>query len=251
MTDSHFSLVFIEGIRDRILAGSDWQELEGPAGGAYLPLTQSDAPDVSAGAVQLWQAGAGTSLDRMVHMRLIAGPAETQLLFVFGLADSCMPHLHVQAVQFPPDGCVYNADLLPRLDAIDYPEYFQRAFTGLRRPYKKAVGDAENSCAQAPANPALAVYMSPWGIASGRTDQAELDRVAPQIDEYVDHYLGLAAEGSWAAPVGVDLAARDQRHLQVFFSDELDPRAWHGVYKIVGEGRGKVIKRLLKTPLYT
>ncbi len=249
MTAKPYSLVFIDSVIDEILEGGHFDEVSGPDGGPYLPLTHSDSPDTSAGYVRLWRGYESSVLDRMVHMRLVAGPVETQLLFIMGLADSCMPHLHVQVVQFPPEGCVYNADLMPRLDAVYHPDWFTRGCSGLRRPYRQATSERGNSCAQAPANPALAVYMSPWGISSARTDKAELDRVEPQLRDYVSHYMKLAAEADWEAPDGEDARERDKRYLQVFFGDDLDPRAWHGVYKVVGEARGRVIKSLLRTPL--
>lgn len=249
MSDKPYSLAFIDSVIDAVLTGDHFDEAEGPDGGPYLPLTNTDAPDTSAGFVRLWRGRDSSVLDRMVHMRLIAGPVETQLLFVMGLAQSSMPHLHVQVVQFPPDGCVYNADLMPRLDPVDHPEWFTRVYSGLRRPYRQATSDRSNSCAQAPANPALAVYMSPWGIASGRSDKEELDRVEPQLREYVSHYMALAKQTDWAVASEQETRERDKRHLQLFFADELDPRAWHGVYKVVGEARGRMVKRLLRTPL--
>ncbi len=251
MSATPFSLAYIDGVIARILAAQAFTEQHGPDAGPWLPLTLSDESQQSAGYVRLWRAADASVLDRMVHMRLVAGPVETQLLFVFGTADSCFPHLHVQVVQFPPDGCVYNADVMPRLDAVDHPDWFTRVYTGLRRPYRQATADRANSCAQAPANPALAVYMSPWGIASARTDAAEFERVQPMLTAYVEHYLELAATPGWEAPAGVDTRDRDARYLDLFFADELDPRAWHGVYKVVGEARGKVIKGVLRTPLKT
>ncbi len=248
MSAAPYSLAFIDSVIDEFVAGAGLTEVDGPDGGPYLPLTQSESPDETAGYVRLWRAQGESPLDRMVHMRLIAGPVETQLLFVFGRSDTSMPHLHLQVVEFPPDGCVYNVDLMPRLDAVDFPDWFTRVYSGLRRPYKQATSDRNNSCAQAPANPALAVYMSPWGIASGRANRAELDRVEPQLRDYVGHYLTLSKADDWAAPAGVDTAERDQRYLELFFADELDPRAWHGVYKVVGEARGRVIKALLRNP---
>ena len=250
MSEAPYSLAFIESVIDDCVASSGLTEVAGPDNGPYLPLTQSASPKESAGYVRLWRAADESPLDRMVHMRLIAGPVETQLLFVFGRESNCMPHLHLQVVQFPPDGCVYNVDLLPRLDAVDFPDWYTRVYSPLRRPYRQATGDSDNSCAQAPANPALAVYMSPWGIASGRANREELSRVEPQLRDYVAHYLSLANQDDWEAPANVGTAERDRRYLQLFFADELDPRAWHGVYKVVGEARGGVIKRLLRTQLY-
>jgi hypothetical protein len=244
-----FSLTFIEGLLELLQPDALWDEVEAPDGGPYLPLVTAATEPTPAGSVRLWRGRAGTPLDRMVHMRLIAGPVETQLLFAFGLPDSTFPHLHAQVVQFPPDGCVYNMDFLPRLDAVEHPEWFARVFTELRRPYRQATHSGEYSCAQAPANPALAIYMSPWGIASGRTNVAELHAVAPQIQAYATHYAQLARQDGWDSAAPAALAARDQRHLELFFADELDPRAWNGVYKIIGEARGRLIKGLFKTPL--
>ena len=248
MTEQPFSHVYISKMIEQVLANTGWDELVASDGEAFLPLTILEGGH-SAGYVRLWRGAKGSPLDRMVHMRLIAGPVETQLLFIFGRSETSMPHLHAQVVQFPPDGCVYNMDYLPRVDPVDRPEWFERVFGALRRPYRKATTDSENSCAQAPANPALAVYMSPWGIASGRADKAELDKVTPCIDEYLEHYLRLANEDDWDEPNGASLVERDRRHLALFFSDDMDPRAWNGVYRIIGEDQGRAVKALFESPL--
>ena len=99
-----------------------------------------------------------------------------------------------------------------------------------------------------PANPALAVYMSPWGIASSQTDRADLERVTPCIVAYLEHYLALGREQDWAVADPAAQRARDAQHLQLFFADELDPRAWNGVYRIVGEETGRAIKELMQNP---
>ncbi len=245
-----FSYVFIQELIDKALQATDWEEQLAEGQDSFLPMTNAEEPGQSAGYVRFWHAPEASPLDRMVHMRLLAGPAETQLLFIFGKANTTMPHFHAQAVQFPPDGCVYNADLIPRVDPIDDPEWFQTVFSPLRRHYRKAVSDRENSCAQAPANPALAVYMSPWGIASSQTTEAELNRVRPSIDAYLDHYLELATTANWDSDNPEGMRERDGHHLALFFSDELDPRAWNGVYRIVGEETGRKAKELMLKPAY-
>jgi hypothetical protein len=244
MTDKPFSLVFIEGLLERCLAATEWQEQGEPC----MELTLAEAPESTAGYLRYWLAPDASPLDRMIHMRLIAGPVETQLMFMFGKPATSMPHFHAQAVQFPPDGCVYNADLLPRLDPVDHPEWIERVYGPLRRPYRQATSDKQNSCNQAPANPALAVYMSPYGLASSQTTSEELDRVAPSIDAYLDHYLSLATEAGWDVADGEALQDRDRRHLEKFFADEMDPRAWNGVYRIIGEAAGKRAKGLFQNP---
>jgi hypothetical protein len=248
MSDAPFSLLFIEKLINQSLKVCDWSEQHAGDGEPYMPLHLAEDPKTTAGYVRFWVAPADAHLDRMIHLRLIAGPVETQLLFIFGRADSSMPHFHAQAVQFPPAGFVYNVDFIPRVDPVEHPEWFETVFGALRRPYRKATTDNQNSCAQAPANPALAVYMSPWGIASSQTDQAELERVSPCIDAYLEHYLELARQDDWAVADSEAMRERDARHLELFFADELDPRAWNGVYRIVGEETGLAIKALMQNP---
>jgi len=248
MSETPFSLQFIEGLISQSLTACDWVEQFADDGGPHLQLHQADNPDATAGYVRYWIAPSDVPLDRMIHLRLIAGPVETQLLFIMARADNSMPHFHAQAVQFPPAGFVYNVDFIPRLDPVDHPEWFDMVFAALRRPYRKATSDQQNSCAQAPANPALAVYMSPWGIASSQTDQAELERVTPCIVDYLEHYIALAGQDTWSVPDREAQIGRDTRHLERFFADDLDPRAWNGVYRIVGEPAGRAIKALMQTP---
>ncbi len=247
MSDAPYSFEFIEKLIDKSLVALKWEEQSGSGDGPYMSLTLAEDPDQGAGYVRVWKAS-DSPMDRMVHVRLQAGPVETQLLFLFGRADTSMPHLHAQVVQFPPDGYVYNIDLIPRLDPVDHPDWFDKVFGALRRPYKKAVSNRDNSCAQAPANPALAIFMSPWGIGSAHTARAELDRVEPSIVAYMDHYLALAAD-SWDVADPAAQADRDQRHMERFFADELDPRAWNGVYRIIGEETGRAVKALFQSPL--
>jgi len=175
---------------------------------------------------------------------------DTQLFFLFGRSDTCMPHFHAQVVQFAPEACVFNADYLPRLDPVDHPEYFTEVFAPITKPYWKAINDTDNICALAPANPAIAAYLSPWSIGCGRpTTRAELDRVAPQIDAFLAHYLTLAGQLAYQGPDAGSLRERDHHHLDLFFADQLDPRAWKGVYGVIGEDIGHRIKDIVKSEL--
>ncbi|MGI9290718.1 MAG: hypothetical protein ACR2QG_05520 [Gammaproteobacteria bacterium] len=244
MTDKPFSLVFIEDLLERCLQTGIWEEQGDPC----MALTSAEDEAVSAGYLRYWKADQASPLDRMLHMRLIAGPVETQLMFLFGKPGTSMPHFHAQAVQFPPEGCVYNVDFLPRVDPIDHPEWFEDVFGSLRRPYRKATADKDNSCNQAPANPALALYMSPYGIASAQTTREELEKVSPCIDAYLDHYLELATRNDWDKLDTEMLKKRDSLHLAKFFADEMDPRAWNGVYRIIGEDAGHKLKALIQNP---
>lgn len=249
MTQTNFGLEFTEALIERIRAGVRAEERLAADGGPIMRLrNMGDGSD--AGFLRLWAFAGHARLDRLIHVRLSSPPVDTQLLFLFGRADTAMPHFHGQVVQFGPDACVYNADIMPRLDAVDHPAWFRLVYDPITRDYWKACTNPKNVCAMAPANPAIAVYLSPWSIAAGRpATREELDRITPSIHAYLDHCLRLASEFAYDGPSAAELRARDRRHLDLFQSDELDPRAWKGVYRILGEDVGRKLKDVLKTPI--
>ncbi len=244
-----FSFDFIDDLVMRSAAGVDFEERLGDNDGPHLSLRREGEATVDAGFVRLWAATNSPRIDRMIHVRLRSDPVDTQLFFIFGRGETAMPHFHAQVVQFAPDACVFNSDFLPRLDPVDHPDYYAKVFAPLSKPYWRAVNDHDNVCSRAPANPAIAAYLTPWSIGVGQpTNRAELDRVAPQIHAFHEHYLQLATELDY--PVDPDLMReRDRRHLDSFFADKLDPRAWRGVYGLIGEHAGQQLKNLLKTGL--
>ena len=244
-----FSFEFIDDLVKRSAAGIDFEERRGDDDGPHSSLHREGDASADAGFVRLWAAKNSAHLDRMIHVRLLSDPVDTQLFFMFGRSDTAMPHFHAQVVQFAPDACVFNADFLARLDPVDHPDYYATAFKPLSKPYWRAVNDHNNVCSRAPANPGIAAYLTPWSIGVGApTYRAELDRVAPQIHAFHEHYLQLAATLDY--PVDPDtLRDRDRRHLDAFFADKLDPRAWRGVYGLIGEPAGQQLKQLLKTGL--
>ena len=245
-----FGFDYISSLAAQTLKDQAPEELENDSGGPFLSLVRNDEPSTAAGALRLWRGTGDSLIDRMVHFRLISDPVDTQLFFLFGRSGSCMPHFHAQVVQFGPEGCVFNADYLPRLDPVDHPEYFTEVFAPITKPYWKAINDTDNICALAPANPAIAAYLSPWSIGCGRpTTRAELDRVAPQIDAFLAHYLTLAGQLAYQGPDAGSLRERDHHHLDLFFADQLDPRAWKGVYGVIGEDIGRRIKDIFKSEL--
>lgn len=249
MTNRSFGLQFCESLIGRVGAAISMQERTGDAGAPYL--TFSSVTDGSpAGYLRLWAATDDSSIDRLVHFRLQSPPVDTQLLFLFGRPETPMPHLHVQVVQFSEENCVYNADIIPRLDAVEHPEYFREVYGPVTKAFWKATTDRQNLCSLAPANPAIALYLSPWSIAAGRpTTREELQRVAPSIEAYVDQCLSLARNLAYRGCDPAALRERDQRHLEILHGDELDPRAWKGVYRVLGEERGRLVRTIFSTPL--
>ena len=252
MTDSKSSATttagaaFINDLIAQVCAHTALTEL----GSETAPrMSLQNVDGANAGYVRLWQGPTASPIDRMAHVRLSAGPVQTQLLFIFSRNQSAQPHLHAQSVEFPPDCCVYNIDFMPRLDAIEHPDYFVEVFSALTKPYLKATTKADNSCSKALMNPAIAPYLSPWGIVSQRTDTAELLRVRPLLECYLIHYLYLLDTLTYAKASRAELERRNAKHLRRFFDDDLDPRAWRGVYGLVGETTGKAIKELLQTNL--
>lgn len=248
MTSSDFGFEFISGLVARCTSQLPCEERTGADGAPLLQLTAAEDADQPAGFLRLW---AGSErVDRMIHIRLAGDPADTQLFFLFGTAASVMPHFHGQVVQFGADRCVYNADLLPRLDPIDHPDYFDAVFGPITKAYWRATQNADNACASAPANPAIAAYLSPWSIGVGRpTDRAELERVGEQIHVYLDHWLDLVNTLDYPPPGPAEMSERNRRHLEGFFSERLDPRAWKGVYRLVGTDQGQEMRRILMNNL--
>lgn len=250
MDSIDFGFRFIEDLVARSEARAVFEEHLSATGGPHLELRNIEDPGADAGYLRLWAASGNNLLDRMIHFRLQSDPVDTQLFFLFGRAETPMPHFHAQVVQFSPDACVFNADWLPRLDPVEYPDYFTEVFTALNKPYWQATNDRKNICALAPAAPAVAAFLAPWSIGAGRpTDRAELDRVGPNIIAFLEHSLDLAQELKYMGPSGEVLRERDSKHLDCFFDDKLDPRAWKGVYKVIGEDMGRRIKDIFKTGL--
>ncbi len=232
MAETAFGVAVIERLIARVAASHS------------MALQPVDVPDL-----RLWALG-HPRLDRLVHFRILSPPVDTNLLVLFGRRDSCVPHFHAQVVQFAPDACVYNADIIPRLDPVEHPAWFRAVYEPVTKAYWQATGKRENACASAPGNPAIAAYLSPWSIAAPRpTNCEELERVSPSIDAYLDHCLALADSLAYEGASAAALRARDQRHLDLLHSDDLDPRAWKGVYRTIGEEAGRRAKQLLATPL--
>jgi hypothetical protein len=251
VSSGSFSLPFANDLVARSLAVlPDLIERTGDAGGPLMQLRAADAPHADAGFVRLWSAGPDSLADRMVHFRLCAGPVDTQLFFLFGRADSVMPHFHAQVVQFSPEACVFNVDFLPRLDPVEHPQYFRQVFDPLNMPYWKAINDYQNVCSHAPGNPAIATYLSHWSIGTSRpATAAELQKVTPSIHGYLAHWLDLAGTLRFDGPEAAIMRRRDMRHLHCFLDESLDPRAWKGVYTVVGKAVGEQIRQIIATPL--
>lgn len=248
MNEGDFGFDFINGLVAHCLEELSLDERTTPGGGPLLQLTGHADRGWDAGFLRLW-AGS-PPIDRMIHVRLRGDPADTQLFFLFAQSVSVLPHFHAQTVQFAPNACVYNADLIPRLDPVDHPAYYRQVFEPITMAYWKATQSKDNACASAPANPAIAAYLSPWSLGAGRpTDRAELDRVGPQIRAYLDHWIRLSRDLDYPAPDAELLTDRDARHLACFFDEDLDPRAWKGVYRLIGPAQGGTVRRILMSNL--
>lgn len=251
MNNDSFSLPFVQELVTRAAGRLGFEEQEATGGGPLLRLQAAADPRVDAGFVRLWAAPSGSLADRMVHFRLIGGPVDTQLFFLFGRADTPMPHFHAQVVQFSPEACVFNADFLPRLDPVEFPDYFRQVMHPLNKAYWRAVNDYANVCSHAPGNPGIAAYLSPWSIGTSRpATRAELEKVTPSIHAYLDHWLQLAGGLEFAGPQGPQLRQRNARHLASFFDESLDPRAWKGVYTVIGEDAGHRVRALLQKNIH-
>ena len=92
MPDDAFGAAFVHGLIARCLSRVEFVERTDDAGGPHLPLSNIEDPAADAGYLRLWSADDDSHLDRMVHFRLRSDPVDTQLFFLFGRADTVMPH---------------------------------------------------------------------------------------------------------------------------------------------------------------
>jgi hypothetical protein len=247
VSDGEFGLAFCQVLLARMHSAVAFDERHGQGSGPFLPLLAvADGSD--AGWLRIWVATDASHVDRLIHLRLLSPPVDTNLLFLFARPASAAPHFHAQVVQFAADAFVYNADLIPRLDPVDHPDYFRAVYGPITKEFWKATSNRDNACSMVSANPAVATYLSAWSIAASRpTTKGELSRVTPSIVAYLDHCLALARNPGYETFDPATTADRDRRHLALLHSDELDPRAWKGVYRVVGEDTGRRIKTLLGT----
>jgi hypothetical protein len=250
MAQDLFALDFCTALLARAGAHSALLEHLSESGGPFLSFRDVE-DDSNAGYLRLWSMpDREAKIDRLIHCRLCKPPVDTHLLFIFGDPGSAVPHFHAQVVQFSPDACVYNADIIPRLDPVDHPEYFRAVYGPVTTAYWRATSDRQNICALASANPAVTLYLSPWGITAGRpTTRDELLRVTPSILAYLDHCLSLARMLPYPAPAAGLMRARDRRHLDLLHSEKTDPRAWKGVVRIVGADPAARIRDILSVPI--
>lgn len=249
MTDQAFGADFSVELISRISAAIGLREVQSRSGGPLLELVNI-VDGTGAGALRLWAITDDNQLDRLIHWRLLSPPVDTNLLFLFGRPGTAVPHFHAQVVQFGPDACVYNADIIPRLDAVEHPDHFTEVYGPITKAFWTATTDRQNVCSMAPANPAIAVYLSPWSIAAGRpTNREELRRVTPSILAYLDHCLALARSMTYTGATAEELASRDRRHLELLHSETLDPRSWKGVHRVLGAEVAQHIREVLHAPV--
>ena len=78
-----FSFDFIDDLVTRSAAGIDFEERLGDDDGPFSSLRREGDPSADAGFVRLWAAKNSARIDRMIHVRLLSDPVDTQLFFIF------------------------------------------------------------------------------------------------------------------------------------------------------------------------
>ena len=209
------------------------------------PLPAAAAPDQQAGEIALWAGSCGASLDRLVRIRLSAGPVETQMLWLFGVEDSAVPHYHAQLVSMPGGRFVHNVDLLPRVDLALHPDYTAEVFAPLTQPRAELVGNAEFACSRGGVPPSMAVFLSPWGVLGAGASLAEVEQARALFQRYLEHVLDLA-QGMKSAPGAQELQARHAALVAAHTNEDLDKRAWGGTRRMVGDDGVQAIQRALR-----
>ncbi|ORT56356.1 hypothetical protein BKD26_28125 [Streptomyces sp. CB03238] len=228
-------------VLDRLLDGTgvserptEWTTLRGPA---------SPEP---VGHVRYFTGGL-SSVASVVYIGLVlpAAALDSHMVFAFGADDGPLPHFTLDSV-YAGGGHAFHLDLVQRADLAAHPVYTDTVYGPLTKPH--ALAAEIPGLTAAAISPRQRSLMSPWMLVH-RADEAALRAVGPIAEEYVEHWLSLAA--AMPAQVagelaGTDLPERDRRLRTALFSREIDP-VWGRVDRLLGTETTDRLRHLLIT----
>ncbi|WP_157839165.1 hypothetical protein [Streptomyces flavidovirens] len=229
-------------VLDRLVAGTgvserptEWTTLRGPA-----------FPE-PVGSVRYFTGGHAESVASVVYIGLVlpAAGLDSHMVFAFGADDCPLPHFTLDSVH-AGGAYAFHLDLVQRADLAAHPVYTDTVYGPLTKPHARA--------AEAPGLTAAAIsprqrsLMSPWMLVH-RADEAALRAITPVAEEYLEHWLSLAAAIPAEAAgelADTDLPERDRRLRTALFSREIDP-VWGRVDRLLGATTTDRLRHLLIT----
>ena len=222
---------------NKIVAHFDMREVGSP----YLKLTNAMSP-YPHGSCRIFTSA---RLHKLVYIGIAAPPInmDSHMFFAFTAPDSAVPHFTLDSV-LAGGHFAFHLDLIPRVDLGANLAYMNSNFVPLTSHFDQAKKIEGLTAAQL--SPLQYALMSPWMLAY-RATEAAYAQVAPHIDAYLDHWLGLVDKGV-AAPAGVDaaaLAARDQANRNAIFSYEVD-KVWNQIERLNGKEQNAKLIEILR-----
>ena len=236
MSESAASLpdALLQNTLNRVVETFGLAEVAGESGGPWLPLVcQAPMYEGSVGQVRVYRGG---PLFQVVTSDIVVPPIQldSHMMFAFTPSDSAVPHFTLDSVR-AGDHHAFHLDLIPRLDLGAHLAYMDACFTPLTQTFER--GQAMPGLSPAQLSPRQYAIMSPWMLAKRATAEA-FAAIDELVDAYLEHWLGLVAEGVPAAALeGADAAAlieRDRRNKAIIFNREVD-KVWDQITPLVGE----------------
>ena len=236
MNESAASLpdALLQNTLNRVVEAFGLAEVTGESGGPWLPLVcQAPMYEGSVGQVRLYRGG---PLFQVVTSDIVVPPIQldSHMMFAFTPSDSAVPHFTLDSVR-AGDHHAFHLDLIPRLDLGAHLAYMDACFTPLTPTFER--GQAMPGLSPAQLSPRQYAIMSPWMLAKRATEEA-FAAIDELVDAYLEHWLGLVAEGVPATALeGTDAAAlieRDRRNKAIIFNREVD-KVWDQITPLVGE----------------
>ena len=224
----------LQSTLNRVVEACGLAEVAGENGGPWLPLVcQAPMYEGGIGQVRLYRGG---PLFQLVSSDIVVPPIQldSHMMFAFTPSDSAVPHFTLDSVR-AGDHHAFHLDLIPRLDLGAQLAYMDACFTPLTPTFER--GQAMPGLSPAQLSPRQYAIMSPWMLAKRATAEA-FAAIDELVDAYLEHWLGLVADGVPAAALeGVGAAAlieRDRRNKAIIFNREVD-KVWDQITPLVGE----------------
>lgn len=236
MNESASSLpeALLQSTLNRVVEACGLVEVAGENGGPWLPLVcQAPMYEGGIGQVRLYRGG---PLFQLVSSDIVVPPIQldSHMMFAFTPSNSAVPHFTLDSVR-AGDHHAFHLDLIPRLDLGAQLAYMDACFTPLTPTFER--GQAMPGLSPAQLSPRQYAIMSPWMLAKRATVEA-FAAIDELVDAYLEHWLGLVADGVPAAALeGVGAAAlieRDRRNKAIIFNREVD-KVWDQITPLVGE----------------
>jgi hypothetical protein len=206
-------------------------EVRAPDGGPFLTLRTVDDGS-PAGRVRVFTSEA---VPRIVYSNLDVPSRgmDTHMFYAFTAPGSAVPHFTLDAVA-TRGILAFHVDLVPRVDLATHVDYMDAVYGPLDALHKDVAANEELTAASIPSRGRA--LMSPWMLAN-RTSEQAWPAVAEPCIAYLEHWLGLVANGVGddvlASLADTDLVARDALLRRSLFGLDIDP-AWDHVASVVG-----------------